>query len=1131
MKMTFNRAVARFLATAIATLFVLVMVTSSAFGQAETGQISGKVVDPNGAVVPGATVTVKSVGTGAERTATANDGGIYTVTTLQPGDYDVTVQGGSFAALTQRVAVTTGGKLSIVNQLGIAATSATVTVTAGEGGVEVNTTTGELSNVVSGTQVRELPTLTRNPYALVGISGNATDTDPSGRGTGFSINGQRSASTNILLDGGENVDNFTATVGQSVPLDSVQEFRVITSNFSAEYGRASGGIVNVSTRAGSNDFHGTLYEFNRISRLAANDFNTNAQGLTRSIFARNQFGFFLGGPVILPRFGEGGPSTINLKNKLFFAVSTEWTRVRSSANVVNLVPTPQLIAASNANTQGFFAANSLQFPINGTVYTVGQVASSLGLTSGAFASLPAGTPAFGEVRYTVPSNVGAGDPQNTYQTVIRIDWNATDKTQVYGRTAIEKQGFFVGSTSSSPYQGFNTGSQAYNQNHLISLTHNFTSNFVSQSKLIYNRLNSLQPLGEKPPSPTLFLRGNTRSRLFGNLVALPGYLPFSPGSGIPFGGPQNVGQAYQDFNWVKGDHQFRFGGTYVYIQDNRTFGAYQNSVQSLSQTTIGLGLNNFVTGTLRRFQVAVDPQGNFFPGSTVTLPIKFPSFTRSNRYNEWAGYFNDAWRISPRMTLNLGVRYEYYSVQHNKDQSLDSNFYYGTGSTIQERIRNGRVRRATESSVGGLWKPDKNNWAPRIGFAWDVNGDGKTSIRGGYGVAYERNFGNVTFNVIQNAPAYAVVTVDAGSPGFSTIPITPNNFGPLGASSGTAALPGIFNVRHVDENIRNAYAHFWSGSFEREIAPRTVASVEYSGSAGRSLYDLTNRNRRGAGFIYFGDADKFSRINNQFYPLNTRGNQGRSNYNALIASVESSNLRNMGLGFTARYTYSVAKDNLSSTFSESNNNFNLGLLDPFDPSLDYGYADFDVRHRFTSSFNWGIPYAKNLTGVAKQVLDGWVVTGLVNVRTGSPFSVFDCTNAFFEVCMRAQANGPLKFNGSGTGPDTGERNRFKYIDLSGLKPGVYVSANGTSEFGPFPADMTRRNAFRGPGFWNADAAVFKNFRFGEKYNLQFRSEFYNLLNHANLFVVGEDVDIASFDYVPARKIGRRFVQFALKFTF
>ncbi len=1128
-----QRTAANGLLRATTALFVLVMCSALAFGQTETGQISGIVTDQNGAVIPGATVTVKSINSGATRNSTASDEGSYTVTNLQPGPYEVTAQSGSFSPSTTRVEVTTGSKITADVQLGVTLQGATVNVTT-EGGAEVNTTNQELSDVVTGTQLRELPTLTRNPYSLVQLSGNASsDSEGSGRGTGFSLNGQRSASTNVLLDGGENVDTFTATVGQSIPLDAVQEFRVITSNFSAEYGRASGGVVNVTTRPGTNEFHGTLYEFNRVSRLASNDFESNARNQPRSQFVRNQFGYSIGGPI--------------LKNKLFFFNSTEWTRVRSSANTAALVATPQLLNASAATTRSFFAGQSLATPINGQVFTVAQVRANLcgagcvnpDFFTGAFFSLPDATPAFGEVRYTVPANAGAGTPQNTYQTVVRIDYNYSDKTQIYGRYALENQKFLEGSNASSPYTGFNTGALQFNQNALINFTHSFSSNFVSQTKLVFNRLNNLQPLGAAPVQPTLFLR-STRQSFFGVPVAFPGYLPFSPGSAIPFGGPQNVGQLYQDMNYIRGNHQFRFGGTYVYIQDNRTFGAYQNAVQTLSRANNRTSLNNFVAGVVDRLQVAIDPQGNFFPGSTVTLPLRQPQFTRYNRYHEWALYFNDAWKIHPRVTLNLGLRYEFYGVQRNKDQNLDANFYYGTGATIQERIRNGRVFRSKESPVGALWRKDLNNFAPRLGFAWDVFGDGRTSLRGGYGMAYERNFGNVTFNLIQNAPNYAVVTIDAGAVGFPTIPITPSNLGPLSGAGGVATLPGIFNVRHVNENIRNAYAHFWSAAFERELVPGTVASVEYSGSAGRSLYDLTNQNRRGAGNVFFGDAAPFSRLNNQFYPLNTRGNNGRSDYNALILSIDSSNLRNMGLQFTGRYTFSSTKDNLSSTFSESNNNFNLGVLDPFNPNLDYGYAEFDARHRFVGSFNWSIPYAKNYTGVAKQLLDGWVLTGIFSARTGQPFSVFDCTNAFFEVCPRLIPQGQISFSGS-QGVSTGNANEFVYIDLTNeaALAGNYVDPiTGTSEFGPYPENMTRRNAFRGPGIWNFDAGVYKNFKIGEKYTIQFRSEFYNLFNHSNLYVDHSATDVSGGPFVTAKKgfppisiNERRNIQLAVKFIF
>jgi hypothetical protein len=1115
--------------------------------QTETGQITVKAIDPQGAVVRGASVSIKSVTTSAERLATTNEDGVATVTNLQPGVYDVTVTGTGFAPFKQQAQVTVGGKLNVEAPLSVTAKGESITVVAGEGGVEINTQTQELSDVVSGKQITELPTLTRNPYDLVGLSGNVSEGDPVNvamRGTGFAINGQRSASTNILLDGGENVDLFTATVGQSVPLDAVQEFRVITSNFSAEYGRASGGIVNVATKAGSNSFHGSLYEFNRISALASNGFARNADGLDKSVFTRNQFGYSVGGKVI--------------KDKLFFFSSTEWTRIRSSGEVISLVPTPELLARTNANTQNYFKAFQLVAPINGTIHTVAETLANFGLpATGSFGSLPGNLPAFGEVRATRAADFGAGAPVNDYQTVNRLDFNWSEKTQIYIRGVYEQGANPDGTISFSPYQGFNTAQTTSDQNYLANVTHSFSPNIVSQTKVVFNRLrNGDDPLGQQPLLPTLYFTDQGVLSAFGKFFRFPGYLPTTPGNGIPFGGPQNFIQAYEDVSWTRGAHNLRFGGVYVHIRDNRTFGAYAYASAVLGLNA-GSALNNLVNGQLRRFTVAAFPQGKFpchndvntgatllTPACTLTTPLTEPNFSRSNRYHEWASYFNDSWKVKPRLTLNLGVRYEYYGTQHNANQALDSNFYFGSGSTRQEQIANGQILLAQDSPIGKLWAVDKNNFAPRVGLAWDVFGDGKTSLRGGYGMAYERNFGNVTFNVIQNPPNNSTVQFNAGTD-VPSIPITLDNLGPLAGSGATKAFTRV-SLRAVDSNIRNAYAHFWSAAFERQVFANSIVSVEYSGSAGRNLYSIANINRSGSENVYLGKgptSDLFGdgrppqgvgRLNNNgAAAINFRGSDGRSNYNALIFSFDTSKLRNLGLRAGVRYTYSINKDNLTTTFSEDQNgNFNLGYLDPFNPDLDYGYSNNDIRHRFVTNFTWEIPSPKGADGWMKQVVGGWELNGILTARTGVPFSVFDCTNAV-GVCSRAILSDAVNLSGSVNHDAVGEAgtpNRYNYVNLGNLTPGEFIDSNGFGEFGPFPSNMGRRNAFRAPGVWNLDAALYKNFHITEQKRIQLRFETYNTFNHANLFVSGGEAEVNT-GFVPAFFDGRRNIQLAAKFIF
>jgi len=1108
--------------------------------QTETGQITGTVTDATGAVMPNAKVTVKAVATQAVRITLTAAAGNYTVTNVLPGVYEVTVEAPGFAKATKHAQVAVGARvgLDLKMEVGLATT---VVEVSGEAGVLVNTETQTIGQVMNTQRVVELPTLTRNIYALVATMGTVSEDDPSLRGAGYAINGMRAASTNILLDGAANNDEFVGAYGQRVPLDSVQEFSVLTNNFTAEYGRASGGVVNVVTKSGSNGLHGTLYEFNRVSALASNSFENNANEIDKSVFTRNQFGYSVGGPV--------------KKDKLFFFQSTEWTRIRSSATRFAMVPTQQLIGLSAAATKNFFSKYGTLRPEATALQTFTRqdltnrkVDPCGGATTGPCGLLPMNTPMFNKVAYSVPEDAGGGTPTNTYQLVGRIDFNKSEKTQIYGRYALENQFDLEGTNGNSAYAGYDSINKNINNSMLLSMVHSFTPSFVSQSKIVFNRLNNIQPLGKNPPSPTLYFNETVGTTLLGTYIELPGYLPRSPGSAIPFGGPQNFIQLYEDLSKVRGRHTVRFGGVYVHIRDNRTFGAYMEPVAALGTNINRAAMDNFLTGYLRSFRAAINPQGKYpcadpnkpTADCMLTLPVGQPSFSRSNRYHELAYYIQDSWKAGQRLTVNLGLRWEYFGVQHNKNPKLDSNYYDGTGATVFERIRNGKIMLAPDSPVGGLWGKDYRDYAPRVGFAYDLFGNGKSSIRGGYGIGYERNFGNVTFNVIQNPPNYAVIALTAGVD-VPTIPIPTDLAGPLAGTSGSKAFPKT-SMRNVDANIKTAYAHLWSLSFEHEMNNRTFMGVDYSGSKGSRLYSIENPNMIGAGNFYLGDpctpgtegdpGTCTNRLQDKWVTgINRRGGNGFSTYNAVNFRVEIRNWAKAGLNLRTNYTIAHSIDNLSSTFSESGNNQNLGVMNPFEPELDRGDSEFDNRHRIAISGTWDVPFAKDMRGVARQVLDGWTLAPIVTARTGSPFTIYDWTYGY-NAAPRLTEKNPIPRSGSGNPKPGSEPNNFIYIDLpASAIQSWFNPKTGLADFGPYPSNMTKRDAFRGPGAWSWDMGIYKNFKLTETKRLQFRGEMYNMYNHANLYLISGSNDVYANSYIPAERRGNRNVQLALKFIF
>jgi hypothetical protein len=443
-------------------------------------------------------------------------------------------------------------------------------------------------------------------------------------------------------------------------------------------------------------------------------------------------------------------------------------------------------------------------------------------------------------------------------------------------------------------------------------------------------------------------------------------------------------------------------------------------------------------------------------------------------------------------------------VQHNVNANLDSNFYPANVSNPFEAIAQGAVDTTPNSPIKELWKPSLHNFAPRVGFAWDIFGDGKTAFRGGYGIGYERNFGNVTYNVLFNPPNYEIVDLIAGS-NISTIPATVSNAGVLAGANGSVALPQA-ELRYIQNNIAQAYAHLISASIEHQFGQSMHLQADYSASIGENLYDIAYVNFPGSANYYLGvpctPGSCDATLNNQYAGINRRGSAGYSTYNAMNIRYDIQNIkigdRDSGLTLRLNYTWSHSMDDLSDTFSSSYNQFNLGYTDFTHPMVDYGNSEFDNRHRIAVSAIWAVPFAHGLKGPAKAFLDGWEFAPVFTARTGAPYTIYDLTNTNY-IYTRVAANQVIPVNGNesvNAGPNSVDIMDFSKIAVSEYKNPM----TGDSDFGPFPANMTGRDYFHTPGVFNLDLGVYKGVKLTERMSLQLRLEAYNGLNHSNEYV-------------------------------
>jgi hypothetical protein len=819
--------------------------------------------------------------------------------------------------------------------------SASESITVEEGAPLIQAETATVEQIIDRNIIAELPTLTRNPYDFVGLSAGTVpslnhgqDASHPGVGVNYAINGQRPESANFLLDGSDNVNPDTSTPAQTVPNDAIREYRVMTNGFSAEYGRNAGFVANLVTKGGTNEVHGSAYDYWRNSLLAGNSFENNSRGFPRAVFNRHQPGATLGGPIV--------------RDRAFFFGSFESTVVRSSDSRTFFVPSPELLSNSAPATQAIFR----KYPVSGKPTGAPPVMRSIKPFGGAVALT---IPAFNEVALAGPVGAGAGSPQDLFLGTLRLDYALTTRNSLTASWTYHNRDDF--STLRQPY-----GADLVTDDHIAKQTGNITLTRVWSPRLVTESRAALKRLAayHDEAGPYGYL---SALRINGEVAALP------TGTSKQGNWLDSI-QLYQNANWVTRTHSLKFGGSVFPQRENA----------DVVGTGISVTFSN-VQGFVNGIAGSVLAQLDFFAnhvaaGDVVRGPLTPPNLRHHVRFTDQGWYLQDTWKATRRLTLTPGIRWDYFGVGHSPGQenALNVNFYPGPGATFFDRFASGGVYPITEAPGnyrGHNLMPDRNNWAPRMGIAYDLTGDGKTVLRAGGGIFYDEWFGG------RVAGFNGFVT-------FTNVNLTPEMVSNPYNVTGSASTRPQFGT--LDPDRRTPYSATWNASLQREVRGVVVLSVAYVGSSGVSLYEESRYNAPNSG-RYIGRPDQA--LQPKFDWIAIVQNLGHSSFQGLQGKVESRPLRNSGLQFGGNYSWGHSIDNVSS-YSGETIGFAQGFLtDALRPRLDRGDSSFDQRHRFVAYFIWKIPSLRAGPTALRHLADGWQTSGILAFQTGQPFLVED----------------------------------------------------------------------------------------------------------------------------------------------
>ncbi|MBX3291142.1 MAG: TonB-dependent receptor [Acidobacteria bacterium] len=1110
----------------------------SIYGQGTTGQISGVVTDPNGAVIPGATVKVTNAATNQTREAVTTREGSYTVQMLPPGEYTVEVEAQGFARYTVRVLVNITQTTTVNPRLEVGLDAGGVTIEA-EAPV-VQSETSQQGRVVTGETLRQLPLPTRNFQQLLTLSPGAqtgvSNTTELGRGDAvISVNGQRTTSNSVRINGIDaNSIGTNSTPNIAVPAtDSLQEFIVQTSLYDASNGRNAGGNVEAVTRSGGNDLHGNVYYFLRRTGLNANDPFVKAAGLERPVLDRNQFGGTLGGPIV--------------RDRAFFFFSYQGTRETNGASLANSLTFPVIpngLTDSNRTAAGLAAA----FGVPAAAITPTALAllnqtrsdgsfiipsSSSAAYNGSGASVPqSGESTFRENQFNFNGDINFSDKHNLSAKFFIAD-NPTSQAN-YNFAGI--------GNGNTQLRGF--GADLQIKQKLYSITDNYVinPNWVNQFKFGFSRIR-VTSMPEEPFSASEIGITNPLAHLFAGaptLSFLGADSSFFVGSS-PLADQSSRINAYtigDTVSWTKGNHRIRFGGEYRFSQVKFYFNAFSRGQINYTDGGGLTAFQNFLTGyglTNTAFGISINASG---------------VFDRYYKVQDTSFFIQDDWKVSDRLTLNLGLRYDIYGLPY-EDQGRLVNLIV---DDIQMGAPPNGIVQASGGGLAGvpevektLVPVDKNNFAPRIGFAYDIMGDQKAVIRGGYGMYYDRISTRYANTQLFNFPYLALGVGLVNNllapfglgfrsqadpfvhlPDPSAFPTAASIPSPLSAGVPLTGVPisGVW----VDPELRTPIVHQFNVGLQFQMPKGFVGEVGYVGNRGRKLLHVITLNQpiydQAAGTTTFplGSSTVFSANKNL-----TGGNQqiqttSESNYDSLQMSL--SKRFTTGAQFLASYTYGDSFDYYSGGGGGGVNELTNMPGDQWNWHLNGGPSDFNRKHRFVLSGVYDLPKFVDNDNGAKWLVNDWQVAGIAVFQSGLPFSIVD-TNGTTIISRGNFASGMnegsgLYTSGSASNRTSGYFNTAAFV----------TSRFGTATFDQnSPFGNTPRNFLFGPGQKNVDVSFIKLLPFTEKVRGEFRAEFFNVFNWVNYANPGSTFGTATFGRITSAAAGPRVIQFAFKLGF